>query len=168
MNKNTIVILLMIALIAGIILFVVNKKKGKSSFSDMLSKLLGGNEKAAGQYDDYGNLITPNNYMQYGGAQPYKSPDTGATIIPHSGITPKGGNDKDFFRAMGFGDVHLDRLSKNDAKIARSYTENYLRKGIKILPSDKIYKDVVRISRYINLFQDPSLALIGQAGGLVI
>jgi hypothetical protein len=81
----------------------------------------------------------------------------GLPIHPGSGIVPSGSkNDKDFFRALGYSYDYLSLLSVKDAKIARAYVENYMRKGVHITPMAKEWNDVVRISKYINLFPTPT------------
>lgn len=127
MKNKTIMFVLIAVVVASVIWYFISNKKKKEaiSFQD--------NEVDTG--------FT-------GLAKPEKTPE-GKTIVPHSGVTPKGGTDKDFFRAMGFSYDYLSRMSKSDARIARKYTEDYLRKGRKILPNNPMYKDLVRIKKYM-------------------
>lgn len=145
MKRNTIIILLAVVILAALAFLLIKKKPGKS-LTDRLSELLSG-EKAETSELMQGIIKT--------GYQEEKTPE-GKTILPGSGVVPKGGTDKDFFRALGYSYDYLTRLSKKDAKIARDYVENYLRKGRKIIPTDKNWKDVVRIAGYINLFPVPT------------
>lgn len=62
---------------------------------------------------------------------------------------------KEFFRKMGYGSSVLDTLSTKDAATARQYVVEYLNKGKKILPNDKLWNDVTRIATYSKLFLKP-------------
>jgi hypothetical protein len=62
--------------------------------------------------------------------------------------------DYKFFTDLHFGDLYLSQFSQADLATTRYYIENYTRKGIKIQPSDPLYKDIVRINSYAKMFND--------------
>lgn len=67
-------------------------------------------------------------------------------------------DDYKFFTNSGWGEGFLQQFSPYDLKIFRQYFEQYRQKGIKIQPTDPIYKDVIRINTYAKIFQDlPSI-----------
>lgn len=154
MKNKTLMYVLILSVIGVLVYYYMqNKKKnpsgfGNSTFTDYLRKL-------AGVSLPTDTTATPGILAGMGG------PNTQApgknNVVPHSGVVPANSkDDKDFFRAQGFSDLYLSRLSKKDATIARRYIEDYRRKGRTILPTDKLWNDVVRISKYINLFPTPT------------
>lgn len=133
MKANTIIVILLVVVIAaGVFFFVKSKKKGDTAggILDILGKKL----------SDFSD-------------KPMSSNVKGSFV----GDTSKSISDKDWLRdALGLGETYLSAFSESDATIAREYIENYMRKGQKMLPSNPLYNDVVRIASFPNpLFPKP-------------
>jgi len=70
----------------------------------------------------------------------------------YPGTVAKSESDTAFMKSLGYGDIFISMFSAKDKAIFRNYLENYARKGVALLPTDPIYKDVVRINSYANVF----------------
>lgn len=128
MNKKVILILIIILVATGFIFFVIRSEKKRKGF--IIGKQT--------VFDKLYNAV-------------FSAGSKGKTNKNTSLVD----ENKEYFKRLGFGDYVLSLLSTKDAEIARFYSENYMRKGIKILPNDAIYSDVVRIAEYSNLFPKP-------------
>jgi len=149
MKTKTILIIAVVVLIAvGVWLHFRNKKDSQSdSVLDKLFDIFKGkpSPKPVADQSAFGSILS-----LFGAKQPAGQPQ-------FIGDTSNAKTDKDWLRAaLGVGDALLDSLSPADASTARNYIENYLRKGVKLQPTDQpMYNDVVRIAAYSNLFNKP-------------
>lgn len=125
MKTNKILIIILIVVLIAGIVFYFKSKKKGDTIGDIMNIFKG-------------SLPDVSNKRQY------------------IGDTSKSVTDKDWLRdSLGLGEVYLSSFSDKDAKIARLYIENYMRKGVKIMPNDPMYNDVVRIANYSQLFSKP-------------
>lgn len=124
--KTNKILIVAIAVLLVVAVFVYIQRKKKAPSTNMFDKILG----ALGVKTDKSVVET---------SPGYKIEDS---------------PDYKFFQDQHFGDVYLSQFSQNDLKLARYYIENYTQKGLKLLPSDPLYKDIVRINGYANMWND--------------
>lgn len=127
MKTNTIILVAIAVLILVAVVFYFEKKKSRpdDNFIDIIFSKLGAKKKA-------GVVET----------------------MPGASMKRELNPDYRFFADNHYGEDYLSQFSDKDLKIMRDYIENYTRKGIKIQPSDAIYKDVIRINSYAKMFND--------------
>lgn len=130
MKKQTVIILVCVLLLAAGAYFVFKKRKGSGlpSWLDQLGGLF--------RKDIAGQTVTSALIDQ--GKYP--------------GQVAASESDEAFMKSLGYGEIFMSLFSKADKKLFRDYIENYVRKGLPMLPTDPRYKELVRINSYANVF----------------
>lgn len=122
MKNKNTPLLIAVAVIVAAAIYFLTKKKGNDGAPDWLTTGI----------DAIKNIFS-------GGAK-------------YPGTVSKSESDTAFMKSLGYGDIFISMFSAKDKAIFRNYVENYARKGIALVPTDPIYKDVVRINSYANVF----------------
>lgn len=133
MKANSVLIILLVIVVGGAAAwFIMNKKRQAiKPVNDELDKL-------------FNSLIPGTNTPR---------------VVPHSGQTFQGMTDLEFFQNLGMSEDFLkSNHSPTDLKFARTYTEDFARKGIKLTKENPLYNEIVRIAAYSPIINKAYLA----------